>query len=251
MSAILCISAAFPAQAADFTSPAEMGTTMYSTVRLNLRKGPGTDSDILSTLSPGDPVTVSEDFSDGWVSVDADGVSGYVYAQYLSGSEPETYPAISAESGVSMEMLNSVEASYGLIPENVRDHFEGSGWKAVIVSGNLGARHGYSSILGITDTSTNTISIDNREKAIYSIIHEMGHYIDIKEGWISKGDEFSGIRQAEVGTFVSFWDTDPANVASCTEYFAEAFEASCREPDVMEKNCPLSYEFVMDCADML
>lgn len=58
-------------------------TTMYSTVVLNVRNGPGTNYDILSTLQPGDQVQVIE--TDGeWSVINYLQSTAYVSSQYLT-----------------------------------------------------------------------------------------------------------------------------------------------------------------------
>ena len=64
------------------------GTRMIytTTTEVNLRKGPGTDSDKITTVPKGETVKVA-DFLDGeWFKVDYKGQAGYMKAEYLLGA---------------------------------------------------------------------------------------------------------------------------------------------------------------------
>ena len=62
-------------------------STMYTTERLNLRKGAGTSYSVITTLDKGIAVTVHSS-SNGWSKVSVNGMSGYVSSSYLSSTKP-------------------------------------------------------------------------------------------------------------------------------------------------------------------
>lgn len=62
-------------------------STMYTTERLNLRKGAGTSYSVITTLDKGVAVTVHSS-SNGWSKVSVNGMSGYVSSSYLSSTKP-------------------------------------------------------------------------------------------------------------------------------------------------------------------
>ena len=62
-------------------------STMYTTDRLNLRKGAGTSYSVITTLDKGVAVTVHSS-SNGWSKVSVNGMSGYVSSSYLSSTKP-------------------------------------------------------------------------------------------------------------------------------------------------------------------
>ena len=64
-------------------------STMYTTDRLNLRKGAGTSYSVITTLDKGIAVTVHSS-SNGWSKVSVNGMSGYVSSSYLSSTKPST-----------------------------------------------------------------------------------------------------------------------------------------------------------------
>ena len=62
-------------------------STMYTTDRLNLRKGAGTSYSVITTLDKGVAVTVHSS-SNGWSKVSVNGMTGYVSSKYLSSTKP-------------------------------------------------------------------------------------------------------------------------------------------------------------------
>lgn len=62
------------------------GSVMYATDTLNVRSGPGTDTDIIGGFAPGNSVTVTGE-KDGWYQVEADGQTGYIRKDLLSATQ--------------------------------------------------------------------------------------------------------------------------------------------------------------------
>ena len=60
----------------------------YVTANLNLRYGPGTDYEIITTLPKGTSVTIDEDCDCKWVPVEYRGYLGYISTKYLTGKSP-------------------------------------------------------------------------------------------------------------------------------------------------------------------
>lgn len=60
----------------------------YVTANLNLRYGPGTDYEIITTLPKGTIVTIDEDCDCKWVPVEYCGYIGYISTKYLSCKTP-------------------------------------------------------------------------------------------------------------------------------------------------------------------
>lgn len=68
-----------------------------TTDSVNLRRGPGLGESILLSLSTGESVILTGDLANGWLSVDYNGTSGYIYGAFLAASDES--PASSASSG--------------------------------------------------------------------------------------------------------------------------------------------------------
>ena len=60
----------------------------YVTANLNLRYGPGTGYEIITTLPKGTLVTIDEDCDCKWVPVEYCGFIGYISTKYLSSKAP-------------------------------------------------------------------------------------------------------------------------------------------------------------------
>ena len=58
--------------------------TAYAIDSLNVRSGPSTADDIATTIGDGDAVTLTGDLDNGWLSVEVDGVDGWVYSAFLT-----------------------------------------------------------------------------------------------------------------------------------------------------------------------
>ena len=68
----------------DVSAGARAKVTTDST-NLNIRKGPGTDQEIVGKASHGEIVTVQSKTNDQWWLIKTDGgIEGYAYAEYLS-----------------------------------------------------------------------------------------------------------------------------------------------------------------------
>jgi murein DD-endopeptidase MepM/ murein hydrolase activator NlpD len=84
----------------------------WTTDDLNLRGGPGTDSDILTILSPGVEVAVLEE-RDAWLLVEVEGQQGFVHGDYVT-FEPYVPPA--AESRASRDGFFRSRADLTQVP---------------------------------------------------------------------------------------------------------------------------------------
>src|SRR5665213_123317 len=66
-------------------SAGSKATVTTDSTNLNVRKGPGTDQEIVGKAAHGEIVTVESKTNDQWWLIKTDsGVEGYAYAQYLS-----------------------------------------------------------------------------------------------------------------------------------------------------------------------
>ncbi len=61
----------------------ESEEVLYTNTRVNVRSGPGTDYDLVKTLSAGSTVTVTGETADGWYQALIDGSLAYIKADYL------------------------------------------------------------------------------------------------------------------------------------------------------------------------
>lgn len=85
--------------------------TMYATVGVNIRDTYSSEGAILGVLAKGQSIEITGTTNNGWVRVKYNGHIGYVYADYLSWSEPvvDTYVKNGYMSGIV------TDASYGTL----------------------------------------------------------------------------------------------------------------------------------------
>lgn len=83
---------------------------------LNMRSGPSTDYDIVGLLSSGTEVIVTERTDNGWYKIEFSGMSGYVFADYLTKAEAE----IDDDTGITENSSDTDDTSdkdtFGITP---------------------------------------------------------------------------------------------------------------------------------------
>ena len=98
-------------------------TTMYASDIVNVRSGPGTDTNVIGGFSAGDPVTVTGE-TNGWYQVDSNGETGYIRKDLLSASQvqPQTTSQSSSAdaSGETASNYGSAVTMYAADGVNVR-----------------------------------------------------------------------------------------------------------------------------------
>ena len=101
----------------------ETSTTKYveSNISLNVRKGPGTNYSVVTTLSGGTKVTVKST-EDGWSKITTGNTTGYVSSKYLTSSKPsadndsnETSTTKYVESNISLNVRKGPGTNYSVL----------------------------------------------------------------------------------------------------------------------------------------
>lgn len=64
--------------------------TMYTSDRVNMRAGAGTDYDILTTISSRQTITITGETDNGWYQVEYNGETGYIMSDYVVSELPGT-----------------------------------------------------------------------------------------------------------------------------------------------------------------
>ena len=107
--------------------------TMYATAGVNIRESYSSDSKVIGVLLKGQGIEITGTTDNGWVRVNYQGGTGYVYAEYLSWSEPvaDTY----VENGCMTGYVT--DASYGTITIEREDGLGTAMFNTVYASINL------------------------------------------------------------------------------------------------------------------
>jgi hypothetical protein len=106
--------------AADTTSGSGTGYTVTAKIGLNVRTGPGTSYTTAGALAYGTTVTVAS-IENGWATIDYNGGTYYVAAQYLtesSGGESQSDDTAQDGSGTSAAKYTKVDATLTLVAED-------------------------------------------------------------------------------------------------------------------------------------
>ncbi len=150
---------------------------------------------------------------------------------------------IDSDGYVYKDYFESVVNYYNMVPDNIRDAFLNDGWHIMVTTSSI-------HVDGIEDTVVAVTMF--QEKMIYvstidaeSIIHEMGHYLDGKNDFMSLdldsrtyAKDLNGFMQLDGATHVHNYSTTP-------EYFAECFYLYVTRPDDLKAYCPGTYDFIV------
>ena len=151
---------------------------------------------------------------------------------------------IDSNGYVDKDYFESVVDYYNMVPANVRNAFVNDGWHVMVTTDSI-------YVEGITDTVVAVTMF--QEKMIYmstldaeSIIHEMGHYVDGRNDFVSTtldsrtyASDLNGFMQLDGATHVHNYSTTP-------EYFAECFYLYVTQPDNLKSYCPGTYDFIVE-----
>lgn len=234
---------------------------LYATTSVNIRELPSKDSNKIGHLSLSQEIEKTGICDNGWIKVLYNGIDGYINGKYLSEQKPEIIEtpvqseisSVIQNIGVSENLVKKINTYYMMIPENIRNSFVNNGWTLYVTNENFGKKYyGYDiSILALTLYYEKVIYIDDREKAVTSVIHEFGHYIDCVSGFVTNSKEFGEIFLEECETFKTIHSTHSNNTSTPMEYFAEFYQEIILHPDSIKDSCPKTYEFILRYANAL
>ena len=147
----------------------------------------------------------------------------------------------------------SVETNYLKIPEKIRVMYREDGGRIIV--GNdfrkdfeLTEKTGGIFVLDYDEENnpTYTIYVEDSMYTATTVVHEIGHYVDCKTGYISESEEFEVIYKEEMGNFVDKYTPPEHNYNTVQEYFAESFMKCFVDTEDMQNVCPKTYEFIMN-----
>lgn len=171
---------------------------------LNIRKGPGTSYSKLGVLSAGTVITIIGEADSGWLKIQYDSGTGYVYGQYVKVLDGSTAPSnpiddilyIPSRNPLSSAYVPSglvdINKTYGLSVENGPKMLVGEAAKAyyemykaaqaagVLKSGDMSVRSAYRSYTAQKIEYSNAV---NKAQAALpgESEHQLGVAVDIKQ----------------------------------------------------------------------
>lgn len=171
-----------------------------------------------------------------------------VNAQVIQ-EESSDYHEIVLNNGVSDEYFDSVLEYWDMIPMSIRESMKADGWTVNATFKNLNNviasnRIEGSLAEGFTDCDRGKIVIADRIAS--SILHEVGHYLDYKQGFCSS-DLPDEVHQSEMENAMkvdSSRTAYAANYLTKCEYFASCFNLYIIKPDELKEMCPETYVFI-------
>ena len=204
------------------------------------RREPSNDSDKIDTYNKGDKVKVVSKLTNNWYKVKT--YSNYAYIKcenikstkevfidnlgvVISSVEPDN--TISIDGNVSNSILNYAYNYWYLIPENVRADFKEQGWSILLtdksLSKDLEIKY---PVAGVTLTKDKIIKICGNQSSIRrALVHEIGHYIDYRNNFISRQITFKEMYDNN-GSKLLDYDSNYVQAGySEEEYFAELYRA--------------------------
>lgn len=235
-------------------SKEELNLELYSSSTVNVRTRADAKSSKLGILKTGEPIQVTALTDNNWYEVLFNDKRGYIKCEYLT--ELQTNTPIKYEDniyyiGTGKSEINGVVQYLEIIPDFIKQEFKNDNSKLIITDENLGLRFYNDAdlkVLGVTSfyPSRNNceIYISSDKRAHYSVVHEIGHYIDGKLQFPSSSDEFKEIWGSEKSFISIFHSTNIDNVTTQSEYFAESFYLYLMDSDNLKKYCPLTYSFI-------
>lgn len=105
MSAAAASSAA-PTPTVDWSELGSEGQTQWTKASVNVRSGPGTGFEVISSRASGSKVYTTSRTHDGWQQVSLDGTAGWIKSSFLTGEEPEA-PQESTQGNASTSASSS------------------------------------------------------------------------------------------------------------------------------------------------
>lgn len=142
-------------------------------------------------------------------------------------------PPVKTEGRVSEQTVQRFWELYKMLPDSLCTAFEADEFKVLITKKNLteyydGSRNTKGHVLnGIFSNVRKTIFFYGTEDALeHSLFHEFGHYLDWKNGFPSRTDEFEAIYAEEKDLIGNPTITD------ATELFADVFQSYLLGKDI-------------------
>ena len=145
------------------------------------------------------------------------------------------------EGDIRESSINLATIYYKAIPWELRKDFVKEGWNLIITDKNINDEYYNGEIkrelAGLTLLKEKKIYISHKSRHIrQAMVHEFGHYLDIKLGFVSETKEFKEIYEEEKEHIKEKWKFDGHASSNSQEFFAECFaNYECGKPNTLGK----------------
>lgn len=132
---------------------------------------------------------------------------------------------IECDGDISDKILNYAYNYWYLIPENIREDFKENNWTIVLTTESISKMVNTTyKVSGVTLTDEKRIIIEGTQSCIRrALIHEVGHYIDYRDSFISRQSDFKK-RFDENGQKLKEYNSNYTDINyGVEEYFAELY----------------------------
>ena len=241
----------------------DIDATMYATGSVNVRKGADISYEKIGVLTVNQQVKVTGKTDVGWYQLDYNGESGYVSGKYLSETKvvTSTLSRTNSVSGclipvimdgdVSASLVTEAQRQLGKIPVKLQKEFIADGWTFYVTTKNIGSYYfggKYGSVKGVTRTDEKAIYVEDRSSAMDCIVHEFGHYVDVRTGiFETDNEDFNAVYEEEYATFCEIFETP--SIGGKRELFGEGFEKYILCPNKLQACSPKLYQFIQKVLD--
>jgi hypothetical protein len=195
----------------------------------------------IANLSIGDKVQSQSSLpTDTQVQVIYNNEIGYINSEYLESTESCYIDSIGtiiksvqqdetiykSSDTIGENLLNYAYNYWYIIPETIRQDFKQNNWKIELTNTSLSEEYNLDyNILAITLPDEQLIKIQATQSNIRnSLIHEVGHYVDYTNNYISESNQWKEAKSNEL----QYLDTTiESKYMNNKEYFAESFRVYC------------------------
>lgn len=147
---------------------------------------------------------------------------------------------IKADDDIEWDTIKVAEKCLDYIPKSVIDSMIGNGWKIRLTNSLPTVADVTVEYAGITISEDKTIYIKGNPVSVQNgLIHEVGHFVDAINGFLTLDDEFKLLYDEEKRSFKYTNSTDDGyEISNSTEYFACVFDEICINKENALENVP-------------
>ena len=174
-------------------------------------------------------------------------ITGGTTADINSSTGDESNSEISDKDGtVDNSNIHIVNSELKKIPESIMEQFQKNGWHIYVTDADINQKFyqgKYSTVLGTTQYADKKIYIANTSQAATeSTIHEVGHFVDYSNGFLSDQEKFKELYLSEVRIYIKAYDA--VCVRDRKELFAEVFWQYLTNPSKLQLETPGLYFYM-------
>lgn len=173
---------------------------------------------------------------------------------YTTNSNSNKSHIFKGDGNISEAQLTLADSELRLIPSGIVNAALANGWTFYVTSKDIASNYyiGDSSkywgqIVALTMQKEKKVYIQNTKikTSSRSVIHEMGHVLDLMNGVVSNTTEFDNIYNEEKEKYpVYTGDVNPDRIIDRQEYFASSFMQYITNRNGIKNNAPKTFSYI-------